>query len=511
MSAAKSLLDSRWKRIAIFWGVVAVVLFVIFLTTWNTFFEYVPPGQHMVVIAKDGTQPPTGHILADPGQKGPLREVKGEGWHFVMPIIYDFKLEPNTVIPAGKVGVVTAQGGDPLDPGQIIALEGQQGIQRDVLPPGSYRINLQGFKVDLHPAIEITAGDVGVQRRLQGKEGTGIFAEKDDERGYLREVLHPGLYYLNPHLIRVMEVPVGIFQTTFAASKGPNVRSPIAFTSRNGFDISVDCTVEWEIMPEDMPRLLAEYESRARIEDTVIDLQTHAIGRDRGSDYGIQDLLEGTRRQKYQEDFTADLVAACKAKNVKIHSAFIRNINFPPEYLKTIRERQISTQKTETSKAKQATAQTLIQVEEAKQNIEQEVKKVDAETKSMVAVNDGQIENLKQETLGKLEQMRAENLAIVTKLNAQADKVLGEAKAEASELEETAKSSLFQMKMSAFQNDSAAFLKYSLAKDLNPELRLRLFQSGPGTFWTNMEGSKGMNLMINPVGNAEKATTPKGK
>jgi len=129
---------ARWKWVLGFWAGLVVAVLVAFLATWNTFFTYVPPAQHLVVIAKDGGPLPPGHVLAQPGQKGPLETVLAEGWHFVMPIAYEAKLEPNTTIPAGKVGVVTALGGEPLPPGIVLANPGQQGIQRRVLPPGSY-------------------------------------------------------------------------------------------------------------------------------------------------------------------------------------------------------------------------------------------------------------------------------------------------------------------------------------------------------------------------------------
>ncbi len=68
---------------------------------------------------------------------------------------------------------------------------------------------------------------------------------------------------------------------------------------------------------------------------------------------------------------------------------------------------------------------------------------------------------------------------------------------------ETAKSSLFQLKMEAFHNDGDAFLRYSLADQLNPEMSLRLFQSGPGTLWTNLDG-KNANLFL-PLGSGPEA------
>ena len=135
----------RWKWILGFWAVVALASLVTFLVTWNSFFTYVPPGQHLVLLAKDGAPLPPGHVLAEPGQKGPLEKVLGEAWHFVLPIAYEGKLEPNTSIAAGQVGIVTALGGEPLPPGMVLAEPGQQGIQREVLPPGSSRINLHGF------------------------------------------------------------------------------------------------------------------------------------------------------------------------------------------------------------------------------------------------------------------------------------------------------------------------------------------------------------------------------
>ena len=124
---------------------------IVFLMTWNAFFVYVPPGQHLVIIAKDGTDLPQGHVLAEAGEKGIQREVKGEGWHFVLPIVYETEIEKNTDIPAGKVGIVTARGGKELPPGRFLAEpdQGERGIQREVLPPGMYRINTHGFDVAL--------------------------------------------------------------------------------------------------------------------------------------------------------------------------------------------------------------------------------------------------------------------------------------------------------------------------------------------------------------------------
>ena len=76
-------------------------------------------------------------------------------------------------------------------------------------------------------------------------------------------------------------------------------------------------------------------------------------------------------------------------------------------------------------------------------------------------------------------------------------------------LTETARSELYQLKMEVFQSDGDAFLRYSLAEQLNPKMVLRLFHSGAGTLWTNLD-DKGINLML-PGGHRGRATATEAK
>ena len=78
--------------------------------------------------------------------------------------------------------------------------------------------------------------------------------------------------------------------------------------------------------------------------------------------------------------------------------------------------------------------------------------------------------------------------------------MLGQAEAQAKTMTETAKSSIYQMKMDLFQSDGNAYLRYTMAEKLNEKLVLRLFHSGPGTLWTNM-GDKNMTLLLPTPGN----------
>ncbi len=130
-----------WRRRLISVAILMLVALIAFLMTWRSFFVYVPPGRHLIVISKEGRSLPAGQVLAEAGEKGIQRIVQGEGWHFVMPILYATELEKNTDVPAGKIGIVTARGGKPLPAGRLLAEDGEQGIQRRVLAPGTYRLN----------------------------------------------------------------------------------------------------------------------------------------------------------------------------------------------------------------------------------------------------------------------------------------------------------------------------------------------------------------------------------
>jgi len=157
-----------------------------------------------------------------------------------------------TLIPQGKVGVITAADGDPLDPGrllgkaitghrnfqdaeQFIASGGQKGPQVDVLTPGVYRILTQSgsiegsnetkpglFMVRLFDATVINENQIGLVEALDGAQlnprdyvaesfaGHDNFQDghefigKGGQRGPQKDILLPGTYYINPLLFKVI-------------------------------------------------------------------------------------------------------------------------------------------------------------------------------------------------------------------------------------------------------------------------------------------------------------------
>jgi hypothetical protein len=476
-----------------------VLLVLLGSLLWHTFFHYVPPGKMLVIISKNGDELGPDQVLAKEGQKGIQEKVLGEGWHYVTPILYTVELKDNVFIKPGHVGIVTAKGGKTPKNGGILAeAEDERGIRRQVLTPGSYRINPYGYEVEVVPATLIKPGFVGVVRRLLGEAAGG---REENNKGILREVLQPGLYYVNTKEFEVLPREVGIYQTTYHYDAANHERNTaITFPARDGNLVSMDCTIEWEVKPSDWPDLITVYDSLSDIEHKVVDQHAKKISRERGFNYRVQDFLEGETREKFQSDFYQELKKACAEKKVGIHSAFIRNTIIPENFLEPKRARQLAVETKLTSEAKQLTAQTEAAVARAKSMIAQGVAQVEAETERLVAGTDRETENVKLQTEAEIEGLKARYGAQIALLDNERTKVLGQAEAQAKTLTETAKSGIYKMKMDLFRNDGNAYLRYTMAEKLNENMVLRLYHSGSGTFWTNL-GDKNMTLMLPAPGN----------
>jgi hypothetical protein len=503
----------RWKRWAVLIGVPLVAALVVFIVLWKLFVHYVPPGKHLVVISKNGQAPSADRgvvVTVNEGEQGIQEKVRGEGYHFVWPIIYATELKDNTVIPPGKVGIVTALGGIPPREGRVLAeQDDEQGIRRAVLLPGNYRLNTYGYRIEIVDMIKIEPGFVGVKRRLLGTDGATQFATRPTEKGIIKdEILQPGIYPINTKEYEVIRCDVGIYQTTYHYGKNPGEKNTaLTFYGQGGAQISLDATIEWEIRPEHWPTWLTRFRNHREIEEKVVDLHSKQIAQVRGSRYGVQDFLEGKTREKFQEDFRKELNAACEAENVVVRSAFIRNIIIPEKFLSEKREQRLAVETKYTSEALAITAQTTAEVAEAEKGIDARVAEVKAETARMVAVVERETENVKALTEAEIEKIKADYAARIAELESQRKQALGEADAEAMKLKETAKSALYKMKMDVFKSDGDAYLRYTMAQQLNPRMQLRLFHAGPGTLWTNM-GNKNMNFML-PLPSVEK-TESKG-
>ncbi len=226
------------KKFAMLAVVPPAVLAVVALAfAWFCCRVYVPQGQMAIVTAKTGEDLPPGEILAEPGQKGVQRIPLAEGRHFLNPFTHSWRIVPVMTISAGSVGVVTAKAGRELPPGEIIAADrSYKGVWKDVLGPGTYRLNPEGYDVRILSAINIPPGYVGVVTSLTGRPAAlGLFAAPG-EKGVLEKALQPGLYYVNPRAYQVDVVEIGMNQVSIIGKSGTVVLTKAQSQSAGGLD-----------------------------------------------------------------------------------------------------------------------------------------------------------------------------------------------------------------------------------------------------------------------------------
>ncbi|MDQ6652388.1 MAG: SPFH domain-containing protein [Acidobacteriota bacterium] len=186
------------------------------------------------------------------GVKGIQLRTLPPGLWPIHPYLFRVSIGQTTVIPQGKVGIVIAADGAPLDPGRLlgraieghlsfqnaelfVATGGQRGPQVDILTPGTYRILTQSvplenksevkpglFTIRLYDATVINENQIGLVEALDGSplnpkdyvaesipghdnfQDGHEFINSSGQRGPQKDILLPGTYYINPQLFKVI-------------------------------------------------------------------------------------------------------------------------------------------------------------------------------------------------------------------------------------------------------------------------------------------------------------------
>lgn len=182
----------------------------------------------------------------------------------IHPYLFRVSIAKATVIPQGRIGVITSADGASLDPGRLVAKSvdghrnfqdaeqflasgGQKGPQVEILTPGTYRIltdslptnmvmddpdNLNEvkkglFTVQVFNATVINENQIGLVEALDGSplnprnyvadpiDGHNNFQNGDEfikrggQRGPQKDLLLPGTSYINPLLFKVIPEKAG--------------------------------------------------------------------------------------------------------------------------------------------------------------------------------------------------------------------------------------------------------------------------------------------------------------
>jgi hypothetical protein len=523
---------------------------------WGWFRFYVPSGHMAILTAKAGEPLPPDQILAQPGQRGIQEQVLGEGRHFRNPVLYDWEIVPAVTVPIGKVGIVTSKVGQELPDGEFLAEAGQKGIWKRALGPGRYRLNPYGYRVQLVDAVSIPIGYAGVVTGLSGRQAPpGEFAGPG-EKGVRKDVLQPGLYYINPKELRVDVLEIGVNQVSLLGEKGgqvitkaqiatqnvaieqlqkralaeqkekrmdymaqraqerimaeeagpPTTRRPepakplshaepsgtlsldqvVEFPSRDGFEISLDMSVEFELLPQHIAWVYQSYGDLPAVVDKIIMPQILSVSRLKGSAYRAKDFIVGEAREKFQNDLKETLARTLGNKRIIIHNALIRHVNVPMQILDPIRQASVAVEQDLTNKEQQNTARKQAELNTELSLIEQRRAQVAQETRKLAA----EIHADQEKQVAEIHAEALKRVAVIEKQSAliRAEKVrkLGSAKAQVVDLVEGEKAAGFALKAAAFGQPDAYAL-WELAGSLSGEIRVNIVHTGVATLWTDLE------------------------
>lgn len=360
-------------------GILVVLAVAGFIFVWFFCRIEPPSGFCAVLVRKDGKDIPANEIIAtQPGQKGIQLEPLSEGRYFYDPVFWDWEMVPLVQIKEGEVGILVRQFGSAPAPGQFIVRQKEtdgkmhRGIIDEPLRPGTYRINPYAYRVEKRPAVKIEPGEVGVVtlRSGQAPKLPNTFLVQEGEQGVQGQPLRPGTYYLNPYIQRVDIVGVQSHKTEFE----------ISFLSRDGFRFPVKGAVEWAVEEERAPEVFVMIGDAEDIVNKVILRSALSMSRVQGSKYSSADVISGTVRKLFQDEFYKHITTESARKGILVKAALISEIEPPQKIAEPIREREIAVQTRTKYEREMDRATSDAKVAEQKKLQDQKVRVVGAET-----------------------------------------------------------------------------------------------------------------------------------
>lgn len=186
------------------------------------------------------------------GVKGIQLRTLPPGKWAIHPYLFNVSIAKATMVPPGKIGIMTSADGAQLEPGRLhgsaikghknfqdaesfISNGGQKGPQVETLTPGTYRIHTESFDLNapdnrqpglftvrLFDATMISENQIGLVEALDGApldqrdyvaqaitghdnfQDSNTFILGGGQRGPQKDILMPGTYYINPLMFKVI-------------------------------------------------------------------------------------------------------------------------------------------------------------------------------------------------------------------------------------------------------------------------------------------------------------------
>ncbi len=464
----------------------------------------VDKGKIGIVTAMDGGPIAVGRLLAQKaaghsnyengeafilngGQKGPQIEILLPGTYRINTDLFHVEIREATIIPSGKVGLVTALDGVPLpeteyvakavpghndfqDASQFLLSGGQRGPQYDVLKPGTYYINPLMFEIQLDDVAVVERGQVAVvvsnvgeeppqvrqiveetARREGGAEVRASQAAETEKRlavgieryvvpkgfrGIQQEVAGPGIYYLNRRAFIVYVIDTTNITIDWDDSQQTHF-DPLKVISRDGFEISVSVKVIIRVRPDQAPYMVAKIGSIDNLIQHVIHPMIDSSFRNQASSTSAMNFMQDRQDEQHKAEERAR--AELEKYHVECVSVLICQITLPQQLMDTQTMKIIAQQQQAMYEEQQKAERTRIATEKTRAEAEQQKNLVEAEIGVKIAEQnkqkairsaEGDAEGIRLRAEGEAKGIRARGEAEASKIMA-----IGESTARAYELQ----------------------------------------------------------------------------
>ncbi len=449
-------------------------------------FTIIPEGKIGLVLAKDGSEIPTGNILGlqvdcdnfqdaarfilNGGQKGRQTAYITAGSYRINTMLFQISVTDMVRIQESMVGIVTTLDGSPIEPGQIagklieghnnfqnfdlfIKNGGNRGLQPQVVLAGSYNLNPWAVQMEEIPMMEIPIGCVGVVISYIGQDGTDLTGEDFKhgnivERGFKGvwlQPLGPGKYPINKYIMKVEIVPTTNLVLNWATGRSESHNldrnlSTITVRSKDGFPFNLDVSQIIHIPTYEAPKVIARFGTMNNLVSQVLEPTIGNYFRNSAQDSDVISFL--TSRKERQESAKEHIKKVLDEYNVNAVDTLIGDIVPPESLMKTLTDRKLAEEQ-------KVTYETQKQAQETRQGMEKETAIADMQREIVKAQQSVEIAERTANATVKKAEGDAAGVKLAVGAEAEATKLRAFAEAEATKARAQAESESIKLRASA--------------------------------------------------------------
>jgi regulator of protease activity HflC (stomatin/prohibitin superfamily) len=301
---------------------------------------------------------------------------------------------------------------------------------------------------------------------------------KQGERGIQEDTLPPGLYYLNPYAVEVVNIDIRQqrYEMTYLEGQGDTQQNDaIIFYSDDGFEIAIDVTVLFQVLPNDAPYVVATIgRSISDIKEKIIRPQARSYARILGSRYKGEDFVHGATRETFQNDLHKELLGKTLESRVQMNQALVRHFEVPTQLRQPITDKVIALKMQEKFEQEQKTQKANADLAREKEKVNFESAKVVAETKKVKAI------------------IQAEEEREVEEINVAKKEFI--AQGEAKKIQIEADATLYQK-----EKEAAGILAVGKAEAEAKKLELAAYEGDGGLRFAEVEKAKALGSGIEKI------------